>query len=311
MLPSAYAGQLDGPTGSVTFPLTPALLDPNVVGSKAAGLAELLRIAGIKVPPAFIITTRAFDLLLASHPGTLSEIAELERLTDPDQIRQCALAIQQAVLAAPIPSMLRGLVVAAYKAFSAELGEEDALVSIRSSADKEDLDGASFRRPIRDCAQRPWRARTAQGHPARLGLHLSPDAIFYARANHPGAQPAKMAIIVQQMVQPKVAGTVFSVDLETGAPLISINAVYGLGDSLVGGRNTPDIILVDPISLAIVKRRLGSKTITETYDPARKRTVRSRTAQADAQCFTLSPAEGGNWRDRQSPSPPLTPEPPR
>ena len=130
MIPIAHAGQLDGPTGSVTFPLTPALLDPNVVGSKAAGLAELLRIAGIRVPPAFIITTRAFDLLLASHPGTLSEIAELERLTDPDQIRQCALAIQQAVLAAPIPSMLRGLVVAAYKAFSAELGEEEVAASL-------------------------------------------------------------------------------------------------------------------------------------------------------------------------------------
>lgn len=141
----------------------------------------------------------------------------------------------------------------------------------------------------------------------RPGFTFSPDAIFYARANHPGAQPAKMAIIVQQMVQPKVAGTVFSVDLETGAPLISINAVYGLGDSLVGGRNTPDIILVDPISLAIVKRRLGSKTITETYDPAWKRTVRSRTAQADAQSFTLSPAEArelareGNRHCRRSP----------
>ncbi len=291
MIPIAHAGQLDGPTGSVTFPLTTALLDPNVVGSKAAGLAELLRIAGIRVPPAFIITTRAFDLLLASHPGTLSEIAELERLTDPDQIRQCALAIQQAVLAAPIPSMLRGLVVAAYKAFSAELGEEDALVSVRSSADKEDLDGASFAGQYATVLN----VRGVRGL-LRATRHVwastfSPDAIFYARANHPGAQPAKMAIIVQQMVQPKVAGTVFSVDLETGAPLISINAVYGLGDSLVGGRNTPDIILVDPISLAIVKRRLGSKTITETYDPARKRTVRSRTAQADAQSFTLSPAE--------------------
>ena len=182
-------------------------------------------------------------------------------------------------------------IVAAYKAFSADLGEEDALVSVRSSADKEDLDGASFAgqyatvlnvrgvRALLRAARHVWASA------------FSPDAISYARANRPDAQPAKMAIIVQQMVQPKVAGTVFSVDLETGAPLISINAVYGLGDSLVGGRTTPDIFLVDPISQAIVKRRLGAKTFTEIYDPARQRTVRVRTAPADAQCFTLSPAE--------------------
>jgi phosphohistidine swiveling domain-containing protein len=100
-----------------------------------------------------------------------------------------------------------------------------------------------------------------------------------------------MAVIVQKMVQPTVAGTVFSVDLETGAPLISINATWGLGNAVVAGVVTPDVYVVDPVSLVVVKRRLGSKALIEAYDALARRTVRIATAPELARRFTLSFAE--------------------
>jgi phosphohistidine swiveling domain-containing protein len=89
------------------------------------------------------------------------------------------------------------------------------------------------------------------------------------------------------MVPATVAGTVFSVDLETGAPLISISATWGLGHALVAGLVTPDLYLVDPQTLVLVKRRLGSKAVKEAYDPQRRGHVRVPTVAWEAQRYVL------------------------
>jgi phosphoenolpyruvate synthase/pyruvate phosphate dikinase len=49
------------------------------VGGKGANLAVLAR-AGVAVPPGFCVTTRAFDLFIASLPSAESRLGELERL---------------------------------------------------------------------------------------------------------------------------------------------------------------------------------------------------------------------------------------
>src|SRR6266850_2005764 len=49
------------------------------VGGKGANLAVLAR-AGVAVPPGFCVTTRAFDLFIASLPNAETRFGELERL---------------------------------------------------------------------------------------------------------------------------------------------------------------------------------------------------------------------------------------
>jgi phosphoenolpyruvate synthase/pyruvate phosphate dikinase len=46
-------------------------------------------------------------------------------------------------------------------------------------------------------------------------------------------------VIIQKMVGAVSAGTIYTVDPETGAPMICINAVPGLGVADVSGEMTP------------------------------------------------------------------------
>ena len=52
------------------------------------------------------------------------------------------------------------------------------------------------------------------------------------------------AVIVQRMVMADAAGVAFTVDPVTGAPVVVVNAVAGLGAALVSGAATPWVVEV-------------------------------------------------------------------
>jgi phosphohistidine swiveling domain-containing protein len=68
-----------------------------------------------------------------------------------------------------------------------------------------------------------------------------------------------MAVVVQDMVESTVAGTAFSVELNTGFPAAQVAASYGLGEAVVSGEVTSDEWLFDRTTMACIKRVLGSK----------------------------------------------------
>ena len=68
-----------------------------------------------------------------------------------------------------------------------------------------------------------------------------------------------MSVVVQEMVDPEVAGTAFSVEVSTGYPAIHIAATYGLGEAVVSGMVTSDEWLIEPSTHAILKRVRGAK----------------------------------------------------
>jgi pyruvate,water dikinase len=65
-----------------------------------------------------------------------------------------------------------------------------------------------------------------------------------------------MAVIVQAMVAASAAGVVFSRDSTASRDLILIEAVRGLGDSLVSGRATPELVRVHRATLHVVEHQL-------------------------------------------------------
>ncbi|HOO40406.1 MAG TPA: PEP/pyruvate-binding domain-containing protein [Syntrophales bacterium] len=85
-------------------------------------------------------------------------------------------------------------------------------------------------------------------------------AVLYR--NHHGFDQSEtsMAVVVQQMIDPDVAGVAFSVD-PVGGNLshILIEANYGLGESIVGGETVTDSWIVDKNSWNIVEKRINRK----------------------------------------------------
>src|SRR6266850_2192340 len=110
------------------------------VGGKGANMAVLAR-AGVAVPPGFCVTTRAFDLFIASLPNAETRFGELERLdgSSVEDARGAAESMRSALERLPVPDEVAHAVTKAWRA----LGTEHPL-AVRSSATAEDLPGASF-----------------------------------------------------------------------------------------------------------------------------------------------------------------------
>src|SRR5262249_45274703 len=108
-----------------------------VAGGKGAALAELARIEGVRVPRGFVVTTSAFQRVLAQAPidARLSQL----KADDRDAIRTLSAEVRRAIEQVTVPQELAAAVTRAL----ALLGD-GAAYAVRSSATAEDLPGASF-----------------------------------------------------------------------------------------------------------------------------------------------------------------------
>src|SRR5262249_4967960 len=111
------------------------------VGGKAAQLAELSRIEGVRVPPGFCVSTDAFWTVLAATPSLSDAVDELSRCDpdDRDVLRTLCATIREQIEAAPLPAGLGESVTRLIAASG-----EAAAWAVRSSATAEDLPAASF-----------------------------------------------------------------------------------------------------------------------------------------------------------------------
>src|SRR5690606_10287304 len=69
-----------------------------------------------------------------------------------------------------------------------------------------------------------------------------------------------LAVVVQELVDADAAGVLFTADPVSGAPdRMIVNATWGLGESLVSGAVTPDVLVLDAATGAVRERRTGDK----------------------------------------------------
>ena len=89
---------------------------------------------------------------------------------------------------------------------------------------------------------------------------FSPHAIKYALKAGISPQRYEMGVIVQRMINAKASGALATIDPITGDPSkILIEAVPGLGLSLMSGMISPDRFIVDKSNLELIKRQHGQK----------------------------------------------------
>lgn len=84
------------------------------------------------------------------------------------------------------------------------------------------------------------------------------DVVAYASKMGVDISDAKMAVVVQKMVQSETAGIVYTVDPITQEKTkLSIEAVYGLGDVISLGEITPDTYLLNKKDLSTVEKHIA------------------------------------------------------
>ncbi|MFI6740408.1 PEP/pyruvate-binding domain-containing protein [Nonomuraea sp. NPDC050451] len=194
-------------------PLMEAVAD--TCGGKAGALGALLR-AGLPVPDGFVVPFAAY--LAAVRDLDLGES------DDPD-------ATRQAIEARPV----RASVIDALGRALDELG--DPPVAVRSSAANEDTGQASAAGQHESFLAVRGVSEIADAVRACWASLFSPRAVDYRRDDRPSDDPA-MAVIVQRHLDAEVSGVMFTPAALGG--VTEIEASWGLGPSVVGGKVTPD-----------------------------------------------------------------------
>ena len=143
----------------------------------------------------------------------------------------------------------------------AGLGGERSTVAVRSSATAEDLPGMSFAGQQETYLNMRGEAIAARRGQALLGARSGPRGRS-ATAPRQGIAPedVSLAVVVQELVPADAAGVLFTANPLTGArDQIMINAAWGLGEAIVGGLVTPDTVVVDKTTGAIIAQEIAEK----------------------------------------------------
>lgn len=236
-----------------------------VVGGKGASLARLAA-AGLPVPAGFHVTTAAYRQFVAQNDLQSHILAALATVdaSQPTTLETASRAIDALFARAPMPRDIAEEIRAAYLALNqkSEIENRKLSVAVRSSATAEDLPDLSFAGQQETYLNIEGIA-AVQAAVKRCWASLwTPRAVGYRAQHKIDHATVALAVVVQTLVWADAAGVLFTANPVSGArDQIVINAAWGLGEAVVGGRVTPDTLVVDKASGRVIERDLAEKTM--------------------------------------------------
>ena len=250
--------------------------DLETVGGKAASLGEMTS-AELPVPPAFVVTADTYRSFIEAT-GIDEELFELVDIETEDSaaLAEASNAAQELIRETPMPDELYEEILGAYE----ELGD-GVPVAVRSSATAEDLPDASFAgqqetflnitgEDLVDKVRECWASLFTQ------------RALYYRQNQGFAEEAVDIAVVVQQMVDAEKSGVMFTSHPSTGAPVVTIEAAWGLGEAVVSGSVTPDNYVVDRETGDLQTKTVAEKKVMHVRDDDTGKTV-EREVPADKQ----------------------------
>lgn len=224
------------------------------VGGKAANLAKLIT-GGFPVPPGIVIPVEVYDRYL-DQSGTRDRIENELRSIDFDDEATVETASERIRSLFSRPEE-KGLSEQLEKTLSAI--DPDTLWSVRSSAVAEDQASASFagqqdtylnvpRSSVSESVRRCWAS------------YWNTRALAYRHKEGIDQMGSGIAVVVQQMVDARSSGIMFTSDPVSGKKdRIIIESSWGLGESIASGLVTPDRFICDKMTARTIDRNVNRK----------------------------------------------------
>lgn len=177
--------------------------------------------AGLPVPPGFCVTSSAYSRLSGRFDSSLSNA---------------------------LFSAYRELGGGAVAVRSSATAEDGVVTSF--AGQQETILGVEGDEALRDAVERCWRS-----------LHTD-RAKAYRERQGIDDRGLAMAVVVQRLVDAEVAGVLFTRDpLDATGSLMRIEASWGLGESVVSGKVTPDRFQVERETGLVHERQVGRKHV--------------------------------------------------
>ncbi|MBO9539733.1 phosphoenolpyruvate synthase [bacterium] len=208
------------------------------VGGKGANLGEISRVEGLRVPEGFCVTTEAYKRIIEETPSVLELLDQLSLLNIEDRAEISGLSgrIRRIIEGLTIPEDIQEAITR----HLSRLGAKNAY-AVRSSATAEDLPTASFAGQ-HDTYLNIIGCESILRHISKCWASLFTErAVAYRLQNGYDHRKVHLSVVVQEMIIPEAAGTLFTADPVTSNRKASaIEASFGLGEALVSGLVNPD-----------------------------------------------------------------------
>jgi len=239
-----------------------------VAGGKGTNLGIMYKL-GFPVPNGFCVTAQTYQ----EYIETTGVKEQLQRLLqgldkeDTDTLQQIATKIQDLIISTPIPDNVAEEIMDNYELLGADqhkasdiIHAKDVFVAVRSSATAEDLPEASFAGQQATYLNVKGKEKVVLAVLACWASLFTARAIYYREKNHFDHLKVYICAVVQRMVDADKSGIMFTINPATNSfNEIVIEAIYGLGELIVGGEINPDMYTVEKSSREIKKIEVRKK----------------------------------------------------
>src|SRR3989344_2156203 len=246
--------------------------DVDLVGGKGANLGELAKI-NAPIPEGFIVTSEAYFQNLKKSGATdrIRGILYDLDVEDPVQLERKAKACQEEIKKINLDKQLEKNIYEFYKKLS---GTKDIPVAVRSSATAEDLPQASFAGQQSTYLNVVGKKKLKQAILNAWASLFEARAIFYRVYQNFDHFKVGLAIPVQKMIQAESSGVMFTLDpITNDKKKIIIEAIFGLGELIVGGRETPDHYEISKKDFEILDKKIAAQNKQLVYQKTKNKEV--------------------------------------
>lgn len=230
--------------------------DLNAIGGKGLNLGLMVS-EGFPIPPGFAITSKVyFDFIKETEiKSKIKSLLKNLDVEETEELQGASEKIYNLFLNEEITEDLREQL---FNAFNKLKDDNDLYVAVRSSATAEDLPDASFAGQ-QDTYLGVDKNKFIESIMKCWASLFTARAIYYREKNNFNHLDVGISVIVQKLIDAKVAGVMFSKHPSTGREVVIIEAGLGLGDTVVAGEITPDTYTVDPNNWEIVNKDISNQ----------------------------------------------------
>lgn len=237
--------------------------DVAIAGGKGASLGEMAN-HKILVPPGFVVLAHSFDQFLEEADLGIEIDAILKKLKHKDlnSVEAVSAKIRGLILATEFPKDIAGEIQKEFKKLKTKS------VAVRSSATAEDSLIASWAGELESYLNTTEIDLLENVKKCWASL-FTPRAIFYRFEKKLHATKVSVAVVIQKMIQSEISGISFTVHPVTkDYEQMIIEAGYGLGETIVGGKITPDTYVIhkNEKKMKILDKNISNQTMMMVRD---------------------------------------------
>lgn len=257
--------KLAGPEFNFSPPFTIPLREipgegHSLVGGKALNLAVIERDLDLPTPRGFVITTNAFYYFIEFNDLRKPIDERLSKLdiSSTASLDATSQELVDLVKDARVPPDIEEAILGTFGSLQRAAGK-DVRVAMRSSAVGEDT-GSSFAGQYRTVLN-VREHEILDAYRRVIASKYTPRALYYRINYGLSDMETPMAVIALEMIDAAASGVMYTRDLgDPESKNLAIHSIWGLGELLVGGEASPDIMRVakeeEP---RIVQREIGVK----------------------------------------------------